>query len=152
MGLKLTGAKASSQLGASAAAKLVVDGDQTTAWRTGTPTPADQWIEVSFAPAAVSRIEIWNGWTRTKDLYNGNARPHNVTIRFTGGDAFPVALNDVFGPQKIDLPPEVGAIGVTSLRITILDWYPAKKTAAAGSPTKWAAISEIRLYGIATTP
>jgi len=41
---------------------------------------------------------------------------------------------------------------VTRLRIAILDWYPAKKTPAAGSPTTQAAISEIRLYGIPVTP
>jgi hypothetical protein len=49
--------------------------------------------------------------------------------------------------------PEVEAAGSPRPpNVTILDWYPAKKTPAAGSPTTQAAISEIRLYGILVTP
>jgi hypothetical protein len=151
IGLTLTGATASSSLAAHPAA-AAVDGDPTTAWKTGTPDPSDQWIQVAFAPAAVTRIQIWNGWQRTQDFYGGNDRPRNVTIRFDNGTPIPLKLVDVYGSQRVDIPPELGIVGVTHLRITILDWYPAKKTPAAGSPTTQAAISEIRLYGIPVTP
>ena len=104
------------------------------------------------AAAAVTRIQIWNGWQRTQDFYGGNDRPRNVTIRFDNGTPIPLKLVDVYGSQRVDIPPELGIVGVTHLRITILDWYPAKKTPAAGSPTTQAAISEIRLYGIPVTP
>ena len=151
IGLTLTGATASSSL-ASHPATAAIDGDFTTAWKTGTPDPSDQWIEVTFAPAAVTRIQIWNGWQRTQDFYGGNDRPRNVTVRFDNGTPIPLKLVDVYGSQRVDIPPGLGIVGVTRLRITILDWYPAKKTAAAGSPTTQAAISEIRLYGIPVTP
>lgn len=151
IGLTPTGAKASSAL-ANHPASAVIDGDPTTSWKTGTPNPADQWIEVSFAPAAITRIQIWNGWQRTQDFYAGNHRPRNVTIRFDNGTPIPLKLVDVYGSQRVDIPPELGIVGVTRLRITILDWYPAKKTPAVGSPTTQAAISEIRLYGIPVTP
>ena len=151
IGLTLTGATASSSL-AKRPASAAIDGDPTTAWETGTPSPADQWLQVMFAPAAVTRIQLWNGWQRTQDFYGGSHRPHHVTIRFDNETPIPLELKDVYGSQSVDIPAGLGIVGVTQLRITILDWYPAKKTAAAGSPTRQAAISEIRVYGIPVTP
>jgi hypothetical protein len=151
IGLTLTGATASSSL-ASHPAAAAIDGDFTTAWKTGTPDPSDQWIEVTFASAAVTRIQIWNGWQRTQDFYGGNDRPRNVTVRFDNETPIALKLVDVYGSQRVDIPPGLGIVGVTRLRITVLDWYPAKKTPAAGSPTTQAAISEIRLFGIPVTP
>jgi hypothetical protein len=151
VGLKLTAATASSSPSGHPAS-AAIDNDPITAWKTGTPSPADQWLQVTFASSAVTRIEIWNGWQRTEDFYYGNHRPHNVLLRFDDGIPIRLELKDVFGSQGADIPATLGIVGVTRLRITILDWYPAKKTPAAGSPTAQAAISEIRLYGIAMTP
>jgi hypothetical protein len=151
IGLTLTGATASSSL-ANRPASAAIDGDFTTTWKTGTPTPADQWLQMTFAPAAITRIQLWNGWQRTRDFYFGNHRPHNVLIRFDSHEPIRLELRDVFGSQAADIPREAAIVGVSTLRITILDWYPAKKTPAAGSPTTQAAISEIRLYGIPVTP
>ncbi len=149
--LTLTGASASSSLAAHPAS-AAIDGDPTTAWKTGTKSPSDQWLEVTFAPTAVTEIKLWNGWQRTADIYSGNDRPRNVTIRFDNEIAIPLKLVDVEGSQRVDIPPQLGVVGVTRLRIAIVDWYPAKKTAATGSPTTQAAISEIRLFGIPVTP
>ncbi len=151
IGLTATGATASSSL-AGHPASAAIDNDPVTAWKTGTPGPADQWLQVSFASSAVTRIEIWNGWQRTEDVYAGNHRPRNVLLRFDTGTPIPLQLKDFYGSQRVDIPPELGIVGVSRLRITILDWYPAKKTAAAGSPTTQAAISEIRLFGIPVAP
>jgi len=151
IGLTLTAATASSSL-AGHPASAATDNDQTTAWKTGGSDPSDQWIEVMFAPAAVTRVQLWNGWQRTQDYFAGNRRPKDVTLRFDSETPIPLKLVDVYGSQRVDIPPELGIVGVTRLRITILDWYPAKKTPAAGSPTTQAAISEIRLYGIPVNP
>ena len=149
--LALTGASASSSL-ANHPPSAAIDGDPTTSWKAGTPSSADQWLEVTFAPAAVTQIQLWNGWQRTQDIYFGNDRPRNVTIRFDNEIAIPLKLVDVEGSQRVDIPSQLGVVGVTRLRITIVDWYPAKKTAATGSPTTQAPISEIRLFGIPVTP
>ncbi len=149
--LTLTGASASSSL-ANHPPSAAIDGDPTTSWKTGTKSPSDQWLEVTFAPAAVTQIQLWNGWQRTQDIYLGNDRPRNVTIRFDNEIAIPLKLLDVEGFQRVDIPPQLGVVGVTRLRIAIVDWYPAKKTAATGSPTTQAPISEIRLFGIPVTP
>ncbi len=151
VGLSLAGATASSFLAAHPAS-AVIDGDPITAWVTAAASPADQWLQVTFAPAAITEIQLWNGWQRTQDVYSGNDRPHNVALRFDDGTPIPLALVDVYGSQRVDIPSQLGIVGATRLRITILDWYPAKKTAAAGTPTTRAAISEIRLYGIPVTP
>jgi hypothetical protein len=151
IGLTLTAATASSSLSGHPAS-AATDNDPTTAWKTGGADPSDQWIEVTFAPAAVTRVQLWNGWQRTQDYFAGNRRPKDVTLRFDSETPIPLKLVDVYGSQRVDIPPELGIVGVTRLRITILDWYPAKKTPAAGSPTTQAAISEIRLYGIPVTP
>jgi hypothetical protein len=149
--LTLTGASASSSLAAHPAS-AAIDGDPTTSWKTGTKSPSDQWLEVTFAPAAVTQIQLWNGWQRTPDIYSGNDRPRNVTIRFDNEIAIPLKLVDIEGSQRVDIPPQLGVVGVTRLRITIVDWYPARKTAATGSPTTQAAFSEVRLFGIPVTP
>lgn len=75
-----------------------------------------------------------------------------MTIRFDNEIAIPLKLVDVEGSQRVDIPPQLGVVGVTRLRITVLDWYPAKKTPAVGSPTTQAPISEIRLFGVPMTP
>ena len=48
--------------------------------------------------------------------------------------------------------PRRAAIGATRLRITIVDTYPSKKTAAKGSPSASVAVSEIRHFGVPATP
>jgi hypothetical protein len=75
-----------------------------------------------------------------------------VTVSFDGGDPVPLELLDVRKPQGVDIPPELGIVRATRLRITIADVYPAQKTTAKGTPTKEAAISEIRLFGIPVAP
>jgi hypothetical protein len=72
----------------------------------------------------------------------------------TAGDAFCGSRGAylVFAAEEAGAP-EVGAAGnPRPPNVTILDWYPAKKTPTVGSPTTQAAISEIRLYGILVTP
>jgi hypothetical protein len=152
VGIKITGAKASSQLKADRAPKYLFDGSPATAWSSAAGKFQGAWVEVTFAPAAITRIQIWGGWQKSDPLYLGSHRPQNVTVSFDGGDPVPLELLDVRKPQGVDIPPELGIVRATRLRITIADVYPAQKTATKGTPTKEAAISEIRLFGIPVTP
>jgi len=124
----------------------------TTAWKTNDTPPAGQWILLQFPATAVTRIQIWNGWQLSPDVYNGNLRLRDVTISFDGGPQLPLTLKDVEGSQRIDIPQALGIVSATSIKITIVDTYAAKKTAAGGSPTNEAAVSEIRIYGIPAAP
>ena len=155
VGLKITSATASSRSTSSRAAKFAIDGDPTTAWKAEPYNGTDEWLEINIQPAAVTRIELWAGWQASSALYYGNRRPHNVRLDFWAGDtlllsAGPVPLVETLGKQTIqgkDNQP-MNIVGVTRIRLTVLDWYNAKKTSAVGSPTTEVAISDIRVYGV----
>jgi hypothetical protein len=152
VGIKIKGAKASSQLSTKRTVRNLYDGSPTTTWKSASDKFEGSWIEVSFAPAAVTRIQIWSGWQIDKPFFYGNHRPRNVTIAFDGGDPQPLQLKDALGAQRVDIPPALGITRATRVRITILDVYPARKTTAPGSPTDQVAVSEIKIFGIPVTP
>ncbi|MDA8236670.1 MAG: zinc-ribbon domain-containing protein [Chloroflexi bacterium] len=152
VGLAITGSKASSQLKADRGPKYLFDGSPATTWKSASGRYTGAWVEVRFAPAAVTRIQVWSGWQKSEPLFFGNHRPHNVTVSFDGGQPVPLELEDVMGAQRVDIPSELGIVRATRVRITIADVYPAKKTSAADSPTTQVAISEIRLFGVPVTP
>jgi hypothetical protein len=157
VGIRITSARASSQLRAERAPKYLYDGSPATTWKSASGKFAGAWVDVRFAPAAITSFQIWTGWQRSAPLYYGNHRPQNVTVSFDGGLPVPLLLQDIApvdgkGAQRVDIPPELGIIRASRMRITIADVYPARKTSADGSPTKEVAISEIRLYGIPVAP
>ncbi|MFH1475857.1 MAG: hypothetical protein ABIG85_08375, partial [Chloroflexota bacterium] len=152
VGIAITAAKASSQLNSSRAPQRLYDGSPVTAWLSKVGEFDGSWVEVSFAAAAVTKIQIWTGWQKDEPLFYGNHRPHNVTVAFDGGVPEPLELKDVLGAQGVPIPPELGIVGATRLRITIIDTYPSRKTSATGSPSKAVAISEIRVFGVPAAP
>jgi hypothetical protein len=152
VGIAITAAKASSQLAANRAPKYLHDGSPVTAWKSKTGKLDGSWVEVSFAATAVTKIQVWTGWQKDEPLFYGNHRPRNVTVAFDGGVPVPLELRDALGAQGVAIPPELGIVGATRLRITIIDTYPSRKTSAGGSPSKEVAISEIRVYGVPVTP
>ncbi len=152
VGIKITGAKASSQLSAKRSVKNLHDGSPATTWKSASDKFEGSWIEVSFAPTAVTRIQVWSGWQVDESFFYGNHRPRNVTVAFDGGDPVPLLLKDVLGAQRVDIPPELGIIRASRVRITIVDVYPARKTTASGSPTDQVAVCEIKIFGIPATP
>lgn len=134
--LRLTGASASSIVGGNTARygpQLAIDGSLKTSWQEGSATEKGQWIEVSFAPSAVSAVVIRNGYQASTALFRGNLRLRDVQISVDGGAPQAVTLRDVTAGQRIELPPVAGA---TSLRITIVSTYPSVKTSVAGTPFK----------------
>lgn len=152
VGIAITAAKASSQLAANRAPKYLYDGSPLTAWLSKAGALDGSWVEVSFHAAAVTKIQIWAGWQKNEPTFFGNHRPRNVTVAFDGGVPVPLELKDALGAQGVAIPPELGIVGATRLRITIIDTYPSRKTSAAGSPSKEVAISEIRIFGVPVAP
>jgi hypothetical protein len=152
VGIAISAAKASSQLAPNRGPKLLYDGSPVTAWKSKTGKLDGSWVEVSFAATAVTKIQVWSGWQKDEPLFYGNHRPRNVTVSFDGGVPVPLELKDALGAQGVAIPPELGIVGATRLRITIIDTYPARKTSAGGSPSKEVAISEIRVYGVPVAP
>jgi len=152
VGIVITAATASSQLMASRAPTYLYDGSPLTAWKSATGELDGSWVEVSFAATAVTRIQVWTGWQRGDAVFYGNHRPRNVTVAFDGGVPQPLELKDALGAQGVPIPPALGIVGATRLRITIIDTYPSRKTSAGGSPSKEVAISEIRVFGVPAAP
>lgn len=152
VGIAIAAARASSQLAANRAPKYLHDGSPVTAWKSKTGKLDGSWVEVTFATAAVTKIQVWSGWQRDEPLFYGNHRPRNVTVAFDGGVPVPLELKDALGAQGVAIPPELGIVGATRLRIIIIDTYPSRKTSAGGSPSKEVAISEIRVFGVPVAP
>lgn len=122
-----------------------IDGDPKTAWQEGAKAEKGQWIEVAFDPARVSAVVLTNGYNASKALYRGNRRLKDVEISIAGGKPVKVRLKDTGSPQTFKLTPVAGA---TTLRITILSTYAAKKTSVAGTPFDDAALGEIEVIGV----
>jgi hypothetical protein len=152
VGIAIVAAKASSQLAPNRAPTYLYDGSPVTAWKSKTGKLDGSWVEVAFPATAVTKIQLWPGWQRDEPLFYGNHRPHNVTVAFDGGVPVPLELEDALGAQGVAIPPELGIVGATRLRITIIDTYPSRKTSAGGSPSKEVAVSEIRVFGIPVAP
>ena len=145
--LALTNATASSVVGdlPKFAATRAIDGDPDTCWQEGSKAEKGEWIEVTFAPSTVAYLTITNGYNASPALYRGNKRLKDVEISIDGGTPVKRRLDDTGSPQKVNVPDVAGA---TTVRITILSTYPAKKTAIAGTPFDDAALGEIVVVGI----
>jgi len=122
-----------------------IDRDPETCWQEGAEDEAGQWIEVRFAPSRVGAVRLTNGYNASKALYKGNMRLREIEITVDGGVPFSTELKDTGDPQTINIPNVEGA---TSVRITIVSTYPAKKTAVQGTPFDDAALGEIVVLGV----
>jgi hypothetical protein len=87
-------------------------------------------------PAAVSALEIWNGYQRSADHFKKNARAKRVSLTADGKPAGTFALKDAMGSQKLALPSPVTASAWT-LRID---------EAVPGSVYPDLVISELRFW------
>ncbi len=152
IGIKVLGADASTSANDKSAPPKAFDGSPATAWLEGANDLEGQWIEIRIPPTAVTRLSFLAGVQSSRDAYDGNPRPRNVTVSFDGGQALPLKLTDTFGAQRVDIPSEFGIAAAQTIRITIIDAYPAKKTTYAGSPTATVGFSEIRVFGITAGP
>jgi len=145
--LTLTGATASSVIGNrdKFAAGMAIDGDPATCWQEGKATEKGQWIEVTFGPARVDAITLYNGYELSEDAYLANLRLKDISVSVNGADPIAIQLKDAQGPQRFELG---GIAGATAIRITIVSTYPSEKTAYPNSPFDDAALSEIVVEGV----
>ncbi|MGI9018391.1 MAG: NADase-type glycan-binding domain-containing protein [Euzebya sp.] len=132
-GVALQAASASTALDGHPAS-LAIDGDSATAWTEAAEGTGDEeWIEVTMAAeVAVRRVLIWSGDQRDQVRFEENG--HASAIRIEIADRqFRVRLQNVLGPQAIDLPEAVMA---DRLRIVV-------ERAVAGVRYNDLAISEV---------
>ena len=110
-----------------------------------------EWIEYQLPPnnPRITSIIICNGYIRTRQAWEANARVKNLSVSINGHPFTTLHLDDIYAEQTFD----VGEIGwkreegtepgtePIKLRFTILDVYP-------GSKYSDTAISEIYFDGI----
>lgn len=132
-GVNLQAASASTALDGHPAS-LAIDGDPATAWTEAAQGPGEgEWLEVTMATdVSVQRVLIWDGDQRGDVQFEENGRAAAVRIEVADRQ-FRVRLQDLKGPQAIDLPEPVTADRV---RVVV-------EEATAGSRYTDLAISEI---------
>ncbi|CAN5648707.1 hypothetical protein BH24ACT15_BH24ACT15_07090 [soil metagenome] len=132
-GVSLQAASASTALDGHPASHAI-DGDPATSWTEAAQGPGqEEWLEVTMAAdVSVQRVLIWDGDQRSDRQFRENGRAKAVRIEVADRQ-FRVRLQDLKGPQAIDLPEPVVADRV---RVVVED-------AIAGSRYTDLAISEI---------
>lgn len=125
-GVALQAASASSSLEDHPASRAI-DGDPSTAWTEAAQGPGvEEWIEVAMASdVAVHRVLVWNGDQGSEQRFADNGRAAAVRID-VGERQFRVNLQDVMGPQAVDLPEPVTA---DRLRIVVTEAIPGERYA-----------------------
>lgn len=106
-------------------ASLAIDGDPATAWTEAARGPGtDEWLEVTMATeVSVRRILIWDGDQRDEEHFRENGRAAVVRIEVADRQ-FRVRLQDIKGPQAVDLPEPVVADRV---RVVVEDAIPGER-------------------------
>lgn len=104
----------------------VFDGNLDTTWAEGVSGHGiGEWIEIKTdidRPNKINRIEIYNGYKKSEDLYNGNSRVKRALIELSNGYSFYHDFEDEFsGIEVINLPYEMETYYI---RLMILDIYP----------------------------
>ena len=106
-------------------AKNVLDGDKKTTW---TPASDDDspWIKLSAGTTqTVTGLEIENGYSKSKKLYEENMRAKDIVVSCKG-EEYEFTLDDAgYGvSQKIELPEPVDT---KEIKVTVIDFYEGTK-------------------------
>jgi len=108
------------------------------AWSTdGTKTSGiGEKLNLTFAnDVNIAGLYVWNGYQRSTTHFEKNGRVKSLNLATAQGDSQSVALESIYGLQKITLPKPL--MQVKQLTIEITDIYP-------GSAYKDVLISELR--------
>lgn len=116
----------------------ILDSDPATAWVEGMTGPGQgEWLRLTFAePVTVARLDLDIGFDASEQLFTGNNRVRQATLRFSDGTILPIELLDQRGMQSIILRP----VTTTSIDIVIETVYP-------GTRHDDTAIAEVTIWG-----
>ncbi|MCA9572579.1 MAG: discoidin domain-containing protein, partial [Myxococcales bacterium] len=83
-----------------------------------------EWVQAELGrPVEVHALELWNGYQRSEDHFQKNARAKRIAI-VTDGGRVEVDVPDTMGPSKLPLPAPVTT---GKIRIEILEATPGTK-------------------------
>ena len=91
-------------------------------WAEGAAGPGiGEWLKFEFTqPMQPSKIRLFAGYSKSKDLYTKNARPKKLKISASDKSSFEVELKDIFEEQEFELSLKKP---VSWIRLEILDVY-----------------------------
>ena len=100
--------------------------DPLTAWIEGVPgLGVGEWISVDFDRSRLVRsIALQNGYQKSPDIFNKNARVQRLKLIFSEGESLSIKLEDRMGWQKIDLNRPIKADWI---QFVIEDVYPGSR-------------------------
>lgn len=113
------------------------DNQKTTAWVEGVDGNGinEQLTFEAFQTVDIDAVQIWNGFQRSPNTYQSNARLKGFSLGEVGGKAYEYTLRDATAGQKIDL------------RVPLKNNFELKiNSAYDGSKYQDLAISEILLF------
>jgi hypothetical protein len=121
----------------------LVDGDVTTAWSEGAEGAGPgEWVKFEFTdPVRLARIDVANGNQKDEDRFQNGIRIKTMQLEYSSGVTQLVDLLDTEAIQTINTLREE----IEWLKMTIVSVYPDYVWADA-------ALSEVRLYGLAEQP
>lgn len=76
------------------------------------------------APVTVTALELWNGYQRSNDHFQKNARVKTLAVSLDGAAPVELAVKDAQGSQKLALPKPTT---VKTLTLTVKDAYRGTK-------------------------
>ncbi len=106
-------------------AKMAVDGDIATSWvEADEGDGIGEWIKFDFLKAAkVSKLKIWPGYARDKDVYFKNNRLKNIRVEFSHDPSEFFVLTDEYKMHEVSFSP----VTTDYVRIVIVDVWPGSK-------------------------
>jgi len=71
-------------------------------------TGAGESITVTLEqPQQITALELWNGYQRSEDHFQKNARVKSLSVSVDGSEPVTLKVQDAMGPQKLQLPKAV---------------------------------------------
>jgi hypothetical protein len=76
------------------------------------------------APVELVALELWNGYQRSADHFQKNARAKRLTVAVDGGEPVGLDVKDASGPQRLKLPAPMKG---RAWKLTVESVFPGKR-------------------------
>ncbi|MFL5354883.1 NADase-type glycan-binding domain-containing protein [Archangium sp.] len=105
---------------------FLFDGRLDFGWAEGSKGPGtgESFTLTLEAPVELTALELWNGYQRSEDHFQKNARAKKLSLSVDGGAPVPLGVKDSSGAQTLKLPaPMKGRVW----KLSVDEVYPGKR-------------------------
>ncbi|WP_257450295.1 NADase-type glycan-binding domain-containing protein [Archangium lipolyticum] len=105
---------------------FLFDGRLDFGWAEGSKGPGtgESFTLTLESPMEVVALELWNGYQRSADHFQKNARAKKVTLSVDGGEPVPLNVKDANGVQTLKLPAPMKG---REWKLAVVEVYPGKR-------------------------